>query len=46
MRRLIESILVSLDGVIVAPQRWATFGAEAKLKEDVVIAPPCGASSC
>jgi len=22
MRKLIESILVSLDGVIVAPERW------------------------
>jgi hypothetical protein len=40
MRELIESILVSLDGVIVAPERWAAFGAEAKLKEGVVIAPP------
>jgi hypothetical protein len=40
MRKLIESILVSLDGVVVAPERWATFDAEAKLKEGVVIAPP------
>jgi len=40
MRKLIESILVSLDGVIAAPDRWATFDAEAKLKEGVVIAPP------
>jgi dihydrofolate reductase len=29
MRRLIESTLVSLDGVIGAPDQWATFDAEA-----------------
>lgn len=29
MRKLIESTLVSLDGVIGAPERWATFDAEA-----------------
>ena len=29
MRKLIESTLVSLDGVIEAPERWATFDAEA-----------------
>lgn len=29
MRRLIESTLVSLDGVIEAPERWAGFDAEA-----------------
>ncbi|SEG68055.1 Dihydrofolate reductase [Actinacidiphila yanglinensis] len=29
MRRLIESTLVSLDGVIEAPERWARFDAEA-----------------
>ena len=28
MRKLIESTLVSLDGVIEAPQRWANFDAE------------------
>jgi dihydrofolate reductase len=28
MRRLIESTLVSLDGVIEAPERWAGFDAE------------------
>jgi hypothetical protein len=28
MRNLIESTLVSLDGVIEAPERWATFDAE------------------
>ena len=29
MRRLIESTIVSLDGVIEAPERWAGFDAEA-----------------
>jgi dihydrofolate reductase len=29
MRKLIESTLVSLDGVIEAPERWANFDAEA-----------------
>ena len=29
MRKLIESTLVSLDGVIQAPERWASFDAEA-----------------
>lgn len=29
MRKLIESTLVSLDGVIEAPERWARFDAEA-----------------
>jgi hypothetical protein len=29
MRKLIESTLVSLDGVIEAPERWATFDTEA-----------------
>ena len=29
MRKLIESTLVSLDGVIEAPERWATFDDEA-----------------
>ena len=29
MRKLIESTLVSLDGVIAAPERWASFDAEA-----------------
>jgi len=29
MRRLIESTLVSLDGVVEAPERWAGFDAEA-----------------
>jgi dihydrofolate reductase len=29
MRKLIESTLVSLDGVIEAPERWASFDAEA-----------------
>ena len=29
MRKLIESTLVSLDGVIEAPERWATWDAEA-----------------
>jgi dihydrofolate reductase len=29
MRKLVESTLVSLDGVIEAPERWATFDAEA-----------------
>jgi dihydrofolate reductase len=29
MRKLIESTLVSLDGVIEAPERWAIFGEEA-----------------
>jgi dihydrofolate reductase len=29
MRRLIESTLVSLDGVIEAPERWASFDEEA-----------------
>jgi dihydrofolate reductase len=28
MRKLIESVLVSLDGVIEAPERWANFDAE------------------
>src|SRR5919205_3527195 len=28
MRKLIESTLVSLDGVIDSPERWATFDAE------------------
>ncbi len=28
MRRLIESVLVSLDGVTEAPERWANFDAE------------------
>ena len=28
MRKLIESALVSLDGVIEAPERWANFDAE------------------
>ena len=28
MRRLIESTLVSLDGVVEAPERWAGFDAE------------------
>lgn len=31
MRKLIESTLVSLDGVIEAPERWATFDAEAHI---------------
>ena len=30
MRKLIESTLVSLDGVIEAPERWASFDAESK----------------
>lgn len=30
MRRLIESTLVSLDGVIEHPERWAVFDDEAK----------------
>ena len=29
MRKLIESTLVSLDGVVEAPERWASFDAEA-----------------
>jgi hypothetical protein len=29
MRKLIESTLVSLDGVIEAPERWASFDAGA-----------------
>jgi dihydrofolate reductase len=29
MRKLIESTLVSLDGVIESPERWASFDAEA-----------------
>ena len=29
MRKLIESTLVSLDGVTGAPERWANFDAEA-----------------
>ena len=29
MRKLIESTLVSLDGVIEAPERWASFDADA-----------------
>ena len=29
MRKLIESTLVSLDGVIEAPERWANFDTEA-----------------
>jgi dihydrofolate reductase len=29
MRKLVESTLVSLDGVIEAPERWANFDAEA-----------------
>ena len=29
MRKLIESTLISLDGVIEAPERWASFDAEA-----------------
>ena len=29
MRKLIESTLVSLDGVTEAPERWASFDAEA-----------------
>jgi len=29
MRKLIESTLVSLDGVVESPERWATFDAEA-----------------
>ena len=29
MRKLIESTIVSLDGVIEAPERWANFDAEA-----------------
>ncbi len=29
MRKLIESTIVSLDGVIEAPERWATWDAEA-----------------
>ena len=28
MRKLIESTLLSLDGVIEAPERWANFDAE------------------
>src|SRR5499425_3565309 len=28
MRKLVESTLVSLDGVIEAPERWATFDKE------------------
>ena len=28
MRKLIESALVSLDGVIEAPERWANFDDE------------------
>jgi hypothetical protein len=28
MRKLIETALVSLDGVIEAPERWANFDAE------------------
>jgi len=28
MRKLVESTLVSLDGVIEAPERWATFDSE------------------
>jgi len=28
MRKLIESALVSLDGVIEAPERWANFDEE------------------
>ena len=28
MRKLIESVLVSLDGVIEAPERWANFDDE------------------
>ena len=29
MRRLIESTIVSLDGVTESPERWAGFDAEA-----------------
>ena len=29
MRKLIESTFVSLDGIIEAPERWASFDAEA-----------------
>jgi hypothetical protein len=29
MRKLIESTLVSLDGVIESPERWAIFDEEA-----------------
>jgi hypothetical protein len=29
MRKLVESTLVSLDGVVEAPERWAIFDAEA-----------------
>ena len=29
MRKLIESTLVSLDGVIESPERWAPFDDEA-----------------
>src|ERR671915_2565538 len=29
MRKLVESTLVSLDGVIEAPERWSTFDDEA-----------------
>ena len=40
MRKLIESTLVSLDGVIEAPGRWANFDAEAtalSIKQLVVL---------
>ena len=30
MRKLVESTLVSLDGVIEAPERWASWDAEAE----------------
>jgi hypothetical protein len=33
MRKLIESTLVSLDGVTGAPERWATFDAERAVAE-------------
>jgi hypothetical protein len=32
MRKLTESTLLSLDGVIEAPDRWANFDAEATRK--------------
>ena len=32
MHKLIESTLVSLDGVIEAPDRWANFDAEVTRK--------------
>ena len=40
MRKLIESTLVSLDGITGSPERWASFDAEATAYIDLISAMP------